>query len=43
MRARLGSKVVHPSPYQVTQTIRRGETALERDELEGLITAHNSF
>ena len=29
--------------YKVTQTLRRGEAALTRDEMEALITAHNSF
>ena len=32
-------QVPSPFSYKVTQTIRRGETALERDELEGIITA----
>jgi len=32
-------QVPSPFSYKVTQTIRRGETALERDELEAPITA----
>jgi hypothetical protein len=42
MKGKVEVQVPSPFSYKVTQTIRRGETALERDELEALITAHNA-
>ena len=41
MRGR-SPKVPSSFSYKVTQTIRRGEPALERDVLEGILTLQNN-